>query len=923
MKLLDVLNSDFIRTLKKEVLQFTTELLSDYLYKLHNFTDNYSAKINPKDIHDAVWGTINLHGGEVLIIDSPLIQRLRKIQNLGLAYLIFPGAEYSRFEHTIGTLHVADRIATKVFNSLGENRSSLPLPPVNIVRLAALFHDVGHTVCSHASERYLIGPLSSRSSEFQKIVRYFIEKTAATRVDFSEIISALIVTSKPVIELLKIATGFIPRNNFVSSRQYEELSVNIAALILGLPINLELLPYSTILNGPIDADKCDYLARDSYRTGVPVAVDLSRVIQKLLPVNILPKNFTKVWDEPASVDDSKYFILGIAMAAVRSIEEILISRTLLHEKIYHHHKIRTAENMLRHAFYLLEQSGISSFLNLSKFLSITDNDIICRAPEAFLEKLFELDLTGNTYFDEACLLIKNIYFRNLSKRALIINNDYITTYAPDNNLTDFFRDIFEYPLKESQCNFLDSVRNEVEIILKDINKSNYEIKDFKNYILVSPYPDVVSSDLNICIDMGRKGTWYRDKYKGELWDNSRKIKTTEHCIIAPRDLLIETFIATEKVLFKDYGILLKEESYELCKLITKDIDELKAILIEKNYFIDAPSLMPIDIYLNRPQLDRIENLVVRWKDYQGPHGFSIKSSKVIESYLKQFFYLKEDYNTLFEGLIKVLERINLVNREIIVSCLCNIIQQIIDHYSYNIRELNFFLIGNLFDGSPHLGYYFNDVSNHFDQTLKLDLLGNLHSVIYDNDYPIIFVEDAFYSGTQIVSIFQTLLNVPLPERETNEEHCYPLSSETIKNLQKRKIFLIFCYKNSFKENIINQKFQNLGLDITILSDRVFPPPLFNIDSCDPFQTFEEQDLVKNAFQSIGTQLLLFNKATNGGFKDRWDMNRIENSCLGYGNAQQCHIFHWNSPTYTLTPLWMEGELDNGQKWVPLFPRVNK
>jgi HD superfamily phosphohydrolase len=125
-----------------------------------------AAKIKPfKIIHDNLWGTNGFSWRELLIIDSPLFQRLRNIHQTGLAYHVYPSARHSRFEHSLGVVNVASR----VFDSLVESQPTLfdklaerldGGKPSSIfiqrlrseLRFAALLHDTGHSIHSHTSE---------------------------------------------------------------------------------------------------------------------------------------------------------------------------------------------------------------------------------------------------------------------------------------------------------------------------------------------------------------------------------------------------------------------------------------------------------------------------------------------------------------------------------------------------------------------------------------------------------------------------------------------------------------------------------------------------------------------------------------------------------------------------------------------------
>ena len=120
-----------------------------------------------KDIHDPIWGTNRFSWRELAVIDSPIIQRLRRIHQTGLAYYVYPSARHSRFEHTLGVVTVASRVfdavAQRYAGRLEEIADTLKKPLEKVddtvsrwrqeLRLAALLHDTGHSVLSHASER--------------------------------------------------------------------------------------------------------------------------------------------------------------------------------------------------------------------------------------------------------------------------------------------------------------------------------------------------------------------------------------------------------------------------------------------------------------------------------------------------------------------------------------------------------------------------------------------------------------------------------------------------------------------------------------------------------------------------------------------------------------------------------------------------
>src|SRR3712207_6652007 len=94
-------------------------------------------------IRDPLWNNVRVDGLAMRLIDTPAFQRLRYVRQLGWVYLVYPGATHSRFEHAVGTYHLARR-ALSLLEERGEDFTALPDDECQLVRVAALLHDVGH-----------------------------------------------------------------------------------------------------------------------------------------------------------------------------------------------------------------------------------------------------------------------------------------------------------------------------------------------------------------------------------------------------------------------------------------------------------------------------------------------------------------------------------------------------------------------------------------------------------------------------------------------------------------------------------------------------------------------------------------------------------------------------------------------------------
>src|SRR5215510_6022528 len=109
-----------------------------------------------KVIRDPLWNNIRVDPLALRLIDTPAFQRLRYVRQLGLAFLVYPGATHSRFEHALGTYHLARR--TLALFEEHEDYHAIGRDECQLIRVAALLHDIGHYPFSHALEE--IGALN-------------------------------------------------------------------------------------------------------------------------------------------------------------------------------------------------------------------------------------------------------------------------------------------------------------------------------------------------------------------------------------------------------------------------------------------------------------------------------------------------------------------------------------------------------------------------------------------------------------------------------------------------------------------------------------------------------------------------------------------------------------------------------------------
>jgi hypothetical protein len=268
------------------------------------------------EIRDPVHGYVKMTEVERDLIDTPFVQRLRRVHQLAGSYLVYPGAVHTRFDHVVGAMHVAGQIAESVAPTSGIGPDQ-----VQEVRIAALLHDVGHGPFSHMYEEVLA------------------DRTDVTHEDISQ----RIVLETPIRDVLE-------RNGFSAKK----MSAFAVGKQRGRPLFM-----NEIIAGGLSADIMDYLLRDSYFTGVEYGkVDIRRVIDSL------------------QVAEGR---LAVENAALYAFEALLLARYEMFKAVYFHRTVRAAELMLVQSMKLADDVlGLTDLSDLDSYLELTDEIVLQR-----------------------------------------------------------------------------------------------------------------------------------------------------------------------------------------------------------------------------------------------------------------------------------------------------------------------------------------------------------------------------------------------------------------------------------------------------------------------------------------------------------------------------------------------------------------
>ena len=237
-----------------------------------------------KVIRDNIHGDIKLSAIFSELIETPELQRLYNIKQLGLAHLVFPGAHHTRLEHSLGAYHLAYKTA----DALG-----LATDEKELVGIAGLLHDVGHGPFSHTLESIL---------------------RATFGVDHVDLTEQLILGQYDVF--------FPDEKDFISVNCISDVLENhnidpyeVVGIIRGNGCKKRYL--CQILNSAIDVDQLDYIIRDGYYTGVAYGtIDIERYLNTLM------------------IKDGNY--LAISKKGIGVVESIFMARLLMYSSVYFH-----------------------------------------------------------------------------------------------------------------------------------------------------------------------------------------------------------------------------------------------------------------------------------------------------------------------------------------------------------------------------------------------------------------------------------------------------------------------------------------------------------------------------------------------------------------------------------------------------------
>jgi len=317
------------------------------------------------EIKDPVHGYVYITEEEKEIIDSFPVQRLRRLRQLAGTEYVYPGANHTRFEHSVGVMYLAGRVTENP--NISEHLSH---EEAQMVKIAALLHDVGHGPFSHVFEHLLIKELDKTHED---ITSWIIQK--------GELKDMLCKAGYKPEDVGRLAVGTLhkPKKTFLDQ----------------------------IISSAVDVDKLDFIVRDTHHTGAEYGyIDVFRLIHAL---DILNGN------------------LAVDLGALSALESLIIARIESFKSIYFHRVGRAAQIMLAIAMEKAnEELGLTQFKTPEEYLAMDDYTVWtmlknCKKSSDIIGDLERRRLLKCAYertFYEKDTMVSNIFSRETYRNQL-------------------------------------------------------------------------------------------------------------------------------------------------------------------------------------------------------------------------------------------------------------------------------------------------------------------------------------------------------------------------------------------------------------------------------------------------------------------------------------------------------------------------
>jgi HD superfamily phosphohydrolase len=811
---------------------------------------------------------------------------------LGVVHWVYPSACHCRFEHSLGVLHQVEQIANSINRSTQEkgDPEALKVEHKALLRFAALCHDLGHGTMSHVVEHAI-----SEFDEIEILLMEFADEQGVEKPSLSETVAFQILGTDAFRRLFetakKKAKGIVPPDDAISKAQN---------MIIGKIVDPQMPSLQGLISGPFDADKLDYMQRDALMSGVPAITDVPRLVQKIRARWMREDQLPEKVEQGIAKGFEDYLLFGISFSGSRTLDELLIARVLLFDKVYRHQKVRALEGMVARLYQALSRAYKGSIFELPYLFG----------DETLLDA--DLFIDQRTDFNFASYQVERAVVSDLCRR-LRDRLPFVRAFV----FGLHFKELDEDAQSSSGMTLLKHHAEGAkrEKLVKDIASELTAVLEVLNPELLAQLPDksLVSYlwiDPPTTTDHGQKvGHAYLFKEDDQIvaysehstevshWSTGYLSKKDVGYIFTIPELRVYAFLAIEKLTAEKYSLRIPKSSLTYLKTQANELADPREHLRAKGYYSPiAYSLRPLPLRLYRRDAQRTyAQVLANLRGYEGPQidaGSVVLDERRVELWVSQFE--TEDQIEVALAAVKVIQ---ICGRGNYTTALRTFLEQ----NASTFGDFSVCALGDAKDSGNIVAYCSGD--------LGISPLSFKDCIA--SGKPIILLDDFIGSGGQGRTIVADWYADP--DRALTEGRRTKLTQEEQRRLSEIPLAFVFAagWSEGMKELL--EACREKGINSTgyiYQEDRVIPS-IFN----DQFKVLPGHNAFLDRARDVARQLL---KVRHPDWRD----DKLEQRLLGYGNQGLLLTFPHNTPSQTLTCLWESGTY-NGQNWTPLLPRRAK
>jgi len=424
----------------------------------------------PKIIGDPIHGYVPLTKLEYNTLQLPTITRLHFIRQNSLACFVFPGAVTTRFSHIIGTLHTGGKLIYQLLDSISERDFNILFPGIDAnlvvkaIRLACLFHDIGHGPFSHSAEDAMLKVTKEQHHDELEEAKRLFNEANENKIPIHEFFSYKLINNGEIKDEILTQEGTKKGRSlidFVTSLLIKSKNKNKSEL-------QGYLLLRKIISSQLDADRMDYLLRDSFMSGVKFGlVDIDRIIKNMKIIR----------------SHDGIYNLAIHERALGTIEDMLDARYKMYRWFYSHHTVVVLNELLKITIdMLIGDPNIGKLFHWSEYKNGYSTD------DYIISKLIEQ--TSNENFRKVKGLIDRRYlpvsiFKSTQDFARIVKkiDQKFTIHHDYNTVRKLIMDFFKSENVEN------TIRSKLE---KNPSLRNCEI--FQTHLEIKSYEPLSQKD---------------------------------------------------------------------------------------------------------------------------------------------------------------------------------------------------------------------------------------------------------------------------------------------------------------------------------------------------------------------------------------------------------------------------------------------